>query len=130
MFSMIPPAAPFLRQLRGIAAMILVIVFAVASAQAAPPTSPAEFATADEAVAALVAAVSANDTAALRHVLGPGSENLINSGDRYADQHRREMFLAAYGEQHKLVPSGEDRMVLDVGKNDWPMPIPVGRSRS
>ena len=35
------------------------------------------------------------------------------------------MFLSAYAEQHKLVPSGDDRMVLDVGKNDWPVPIPV-----
>jgi hypothetical protein len=83
------------------------------------------FATADEAVGALVTALKANDVAALRRIFGPGSENLINSGDRFADQHRRDLFLTAFGEQHKLVASGDNRMVLDVGKNDWPMPIPL-----
>jgi hypothetical protein len=87
---------------------------AVGQAQTVPADARAGFATADEAVAALIAALAANDTAALRRILGPGSENLINSGDRYADQRRRELFLAAYAEQHNLVPSGDDRMVLDV----------------
>jgi hypothetical protein len=121
MFSTIRLAAPVWRLSLGIAAAVFVAVLGAASAQAEPAT----FATADEAVSALIAALNANDTAALHRILGPGSENLINSGDQYADKSRREAFLAAYAEQHKLVPSGDDRMVLDVGKNDWPMPIPV-----
>jgi hypothetical protein len=126
MFSTIRLAGPRRRQLLAIAvALFAAAAGAVGQAQTVPADARAGFATADEAVAALIAALAANDTAALRRILGPGSENLINSGDRYADQRRRELFLAAYAEQHKLVPSGDDRMVLDVGKNDWSMPIPV-----
>ena len=125
MLSTIALAALFRRRLTLIAAAIFVVVFGAVQALAAPPASPTGFATADEAVGALIAALTANDTVALRRIFGPGSERLINSGDPNADQHRREMFVAAYVEQHKLVPSGNDRMVLDVGKNDWPMPIPV-----
>jgi hypothetical protein len=124
MFSIIRLAVPFRRLLRGIAAAIFVVVLGAAAARA-EPTAAAGFTTADEAVGALIAALTANDTAALHRVLGPGSESLINSGDRYADQRRREMFLTAYGEQHKLVLSGDNRMVLNVGKNDWPTPIPL-----
>ena len=43
------------------------------------------YASPDDAAAALLAAARSHDTAALRTVLGPGSEALINSGDRYAD---------------------------------------------
>jgi hypothetical protein len=124
MFSTIRLDAPVRRLLRGIAAAIFMALLGAGPAQAAPAAATG-FATADEAVGALVAALTANDTAALRRILGPGSEALVNSGDRFADQHTREAFLAAYGEQHKLVPDGNDRMVLDVGKNDWPLPIPV-----
>ncbi len=127
MFSTIRVATPVRRLLRGIAVAIFAVVLGAAPCEIARAAAPAGFATADEAVGALIAALTANDMAALHRVLGPGSESLINSGDRYADQRRRETFLAAYGEQHKLVPSGDARMVLNVGKNDWPLPIPVVR---
>ena len=124
MFSTIRLDALVRHLLRGIAAAIFMALLGAAPAQAAPAAATG-FATADEAVGALIAALTANDTAALRRILGPGSDALVNSGDRFADQRTRETFLAAYGEQHKLVPAGDDRMVLDVGKNDWPLPIPV-----
>jgi hypothetical protein len=113
------------RQLRAIAAAILVVALGLASARAAPATSPANFASAEEAVGALIKALSANDTMELHRIFGPDSESLINSGDPIADQQRREGFLAAYNEQHKLVAAGDGRMVLDVGKDDWPTPIPL-----
>lgn len=125
MFSAIRLAVPLRHRLFAIVAAIAFAVLAAVPAQTASAPAATGFATADEAVAALIAAITSNDTAALHRILGPGSENLINSGDQYADKSRREAFLDAYTEQHKLVPSGEDRMVLNVGKNDWPMPIPI-----
>jgi Protein of unknown function (DUF2950) len=94
-----------------------------AAAQTATPQRT--FATADQAAAALVAALQANDTQALYAVLGPGSEKLISSGDPYADAEGSRRFLAAYAEQHKLEPAGPDRMLLDVGSNHWQLPIPI-----
>jgi hypothetical protein len=125
MFSTIRFAPPSQRRLLGVAAAMLVAVLGVAVGHAEPTAAQTTFATADEAVSALIAAVTADDPAALHRIFGPGSDSLINSGDAYADKRRRDMFLAAYTEQHKLVPMGDDRIVLDVGKSDWPMPIPM-----
>jgi hypothetical protein len=48
----------------------------------------------------------------------------LYSGDAVADRQRREHFLAAYDERNRLANEGES-VILIVGKNDWPFPIPV-----
>lgn len=96
-------------------------------AQAAT-SSQLSYATPDEAVAALVAAARAHDQATLLAIFGPNSEKLVSSGDRYADQERQTRFVTAYDAKHALVPTGDGRMQLDVGPNDWPMPIPIAQT--
>ena len=54
-----------------------------------------------------------------------GSEALLSSGDKYSDAAQRQRFLAAYDEQHKLVPGEPGHVILQVGKDDWPFPIPL-----
>jgi hypothetical protein len=125
MFIAIRFAAPLQRGLLGISFAIFVTALNVVGAWAEPTAAQTTYATADDAVAALIAALTADDTAALHRIFGPGSDGLISSGDALDDKHRREMFLAAYNEQHKLVPVSDDRILLNVGKSDWPMPIPV-----
>ena len=49
----------------------------------------AGFATPEAAVAALVAALEKEDTAAMAGLLGPGTEDLLSSGDPVADQAER-----------------------------------------
>src|SRR5262245_50996122 len=63
--------------------------------------------------------------AALVAVLGPGSERLVRSGDPTKDGEERQRFLDAYAAKHTLTPDGEQRMVLHVGQDDWPLPIPL-----
>ena len=84
----------------------------------------AGFATPDAAVAALVASLEQDDTTALARLLGPGTEDLLSSGDPVADKADRADFLAAYKARHSLAPDGE-RMMLTVGDREWPMPIPL-----
>jgi hypothetical protein len=108
--------------------------FAMASclllAQAADAQSPAQqtFASPDEAAGALASATRTHDMAALRAILGPDSEKLLSTGDRYADQEQERRFAASYDEKHALVPHGPDDIELEVGANDWPLPIPIVRS--
>lgn len=83
------------------------------------------FATAGEAVDALVAALRANNTTALGAILGPGSEKLLSSGDAVADATARQHFLQSYDQQHQLVSGGAGQMLLEVGSNDWELPIPI-----
>ncbi|MGH7083152.1 MAG: DUF2950 domain-containing protein [Acetobacteraceae bacterium] len=103
--------------------LMLSLLAAPLTAQAA--TTERSFATAAQAVAALVAALRANDTTALSAVLGPGSEKLLSSGDAVADATARRHFLESYDQQHKLVSGGAERILLEVGNNDWQMSIPI-----
>jgi hypothetical protein len=58
-------------------------------------------------------------------ILGPGSGALLNSGDQIADAAARQKFVAAYDADHALAADARGRMILSVGTNDWPLPIPI-----
>jgi hypothetical protein len=91
----------------------------------AAPVQRQTFATAEDAVAALIAAVGTDTPAALIGVLGPSAEKLVSSGDANADAIARKHFLDNFATKHALVADGPDRMVLQVGADDWPMPLPI-----
>jgi hypothetical protein len=85
------------------------------------------FETPEAAVDALVAATEKHDVAELERLLGPGTEYLLESGDGVADRAEREGFLKRYHARHRLVVGGPDDFVLQVGADDWPLPIPLVR---
>ena len=82
------------------------------------------FATPEAAVAALITALEKDDTAAIAKLLGPGTEDLLSSGDAVADKQDRADFVAAYKAKNSLAADG-DKMMLTVGDNAWPMAIPL-----
>jgi hypothetical protein len=86
------------------------------------------FATPDEAVAALVAALEKHDVVAIRGLIGPGTDGLLSSGDTATDRRDREAFLARYRVRHQLVTGGPDDVMLQVGEDQWPLPVPLLRS--
>ena len=81
----------------------------------------------EEATQDLVGALSASDTQLAEAILGPDGEKLLHSGDAIADQTARQRFLSAYIQQHRLEYEGDDKVVLHVGEEDWPLPIPIVR---
>ena len=82
------------------------------------------FATPEEATQALVAALRANDTAALSDIFGSEGDQIISSGDKVADQNGYATFLERYDEKHVLVGDKESK-TLQLGNSDWPFPIPL-----
>jgi len=80
----------------------------------------------EEAVKAAVTAAKSNDDKELIAIFGASAKELIFSGDPVADEQRRERFLKAYDEKNSLV-SGKGGMVLVIGNNDWPFPIPIAK---
>ena len=60
-------------------------------------------------------------------VAGPVIDNgrKDNSGDRYADRELHQRFLALYDEKHTIDQKSRNRAELDVGPDNWPMPIPL-----
>ena len=103
----------------------VIIALALAlNVHAAEPVKQS-YASSSDAADALMAAARSRDTPALRAVLGPGSASLISSGDRHADEAALRRFVEAYDAKHALVPDGPDRIAIEVGSNDWRLPIPI-----
>jgi hypothetical protein len=71
--------------------------------------------------------VEKDDRAALQHLLGPGTEQLLASGDPVQERQERNAFLAGYRAQHTLSAGGADDLVLLVGADQWPLPMPLVR---
>ncbi len=82
------------------------------------------FASGEEAVKAAVAAARNNNDKELVAIFGPGSQELISSGDAVADKQRRARFLKAYDEKNSLIKEGDNTIVV-IGNNNWPFPIPL-----
>jgi hypothetical protein len=94
----------------------------------AAETKAKTFGSPEEAVKALVAA--AGDSKAVLAILGPEAKPLINSGDAVTDKEDRERFLKAYAEANKLMKSGDDMVLIVVGKDEWIFPIPIVKEAS
>lgn len=109
-----------LRCVLGALALIFVQQTAIAAASAQKV-----FVSPEAGVAALVDAVKANDQTALRAILGRHGEKLLSSGDAVADAQNRANFIAAYNDAHKIEPSGGGQETLVIGKDEWPLPIPL-----
>jgi len=85
------------------------------------------FATAPEALDALMAALKANDDAALIALFGDKHKNLVVSGDSAYDSARRAEALAWLNSFHVLEESSPQRVQLLIGTQAWPFPIPLVR---
>ena len=113
-----------LQGLRVTVCAIFLTIFGLAGNSLAAAAQQKTFASAEEAVKALVAAAKNADSKELMAIFGVGSKQLIFSGDAVADKQRHERFVKAYEEKNRLVQQGND-MILVIGKEDWPFPIPV-----
>jgi hypothetical protein len=105
-----------------VVAAILAIVFAWGSVDAKAPQKT--FSSPEKAVEAMVDAVKANNIKSLLTIFGPGSRHIILSGDTVEDKKGREWFVKHYEEKNRL-EKASDKVMLHVGSDDWPFPIPI-----
>lgn len=82
------------------------------------------FGTPAEATTALVEAIKAGDRKALLEILGPDGTTLVSSGDPVADRNLGAQVVAAYERAHRL-EGGGGKVVLYLGADDFPFPIPL-----
>jgi hypothetical protein len=106
---------------------IFLVALWLGAAQAAPEPQRS-FASAEEAAQAFVAALRGHQEADLHAILGPDADRVIDSGDKYADQELQQRFVALYDQKHAIVQTSPGQAELDVGPDDWPLPIPVVES--
>jgi hypothetical protein len=83
------------------------------------------FASSKEALDTFIKDVREGNASELQAILGPDSEEIISSGDTVADNAVRDRFLARYDSKHSLVASDTDQLTLNVGEDNWPLPIPL-----
>jgi len=101
--------------------LLPVLLFAVVTNAAEQKT----FATPEAAVQALVKASADGSQEEMLAVLGDDGKELVYSGDTVQDKAHMQRFVKAYNTKHTLVSKDDNTRILQVGANDWPMPIPL-----
>jgi hypothetical protein len=115
-----PPLPTLNRTIAAAGAFLCVWVgvpVAVSSQQAFP--SP------EAAADAVVKAASAGEPGSLAAIFGPGSTDLLSSGDPEEDKRRRDAFVAAAKDGVAIESPASDRRVLALGTAGWPFPVPL-----
>ena len=106
-------------------ALLVIPAGSVTALAASSPKAQKSFASPEVAVKSLVAAVRSNDNKELAAILGPGSREIVSSGDPVADQAGRERFVKLYDEKNAIQGADTGKAVLSIGSEEYPFPIPV-----
>jgi len=83
------------------------------------------FASPEDAVHALTAAVKAGNVEEVIAIFGPEGQALIDSADPAMARNNRQIFTAAVAERWRLEPGAGGARVLVIGNEDWPFPVPL-----
>jgi hypothetical protein len=98
-----------------------------AGAQANNLSKGTGFATPQEAVDALIGAAEKFDEKALATILGPQSYDIIHTGEPVRDREMAVEFATQARAKQSLTkdPQNPQRMILNVGNDEWPFPVPL-----
>ena len=91
----------------------------------AAPAEQMTFETPEAAVEATMAAIKNEDREKLIAIFGKEHEKELLGTDEAAGRDNRAQFYKRYQEMHQLLVDGEDRRILVVGSEAWPVPIPL-----
>jgi len=113
-----------------VAFALVMLVVACNTSKPAPPaeSGPRTFATPDDAGAALLTAVKAGDHNTLLAIFGPGSADLIFSGDDAQDKRTGEQFTSAYQTMNRWRKQTDGGEALVVGADNFLFPIPLKKN--
>ena len=85
------------------------------------------FKTVEAASGALIQAAKDGDAAAMMEIFGPDGIDLVKTGDPVLDRNQAAEFAAEARIKTQLVwnPEQPEIVTLEVGADDWPLPIPI-----
>ncbi len=89
-----------------------------------PGSGRKTFSSPTEACKALVQAVQNGDEEQLEAILEAGKE-ITSSNDAVEDKLERERFSQKFQEMHRFVREEDGKMILYIGAENWPFPIPL-----
>lgn len=115
---------------RAVTRAVACVAFAILLVGYVPYSSAQEqgqqtFHSAAEAGSALFAAAQNDDQKALLDILGPSGKDIISSGDPLEDSNNRTRFVVKYQQMHRYAKDAAGNIVLYVGAENWPLPIPL-----
>jgi hypothetical protein len=87
--------------------------------------SPRGFVEPEQAIEALEAALAGDDPAELERLFGPGSLELLRSGDEVADRQDAEHVIALIREGVTWRDLDDNTKVASFGADPWPFPFPL-----
>jgi len=83
-----------------------------------------------DAVLALYNAVNSNDQQAINSILGSNAGAIAHTGDDVADKKMAADFIRRYDQMHRVVMEPDQSVILYVGADNWPLPIPIVKNNS
>ncbi|MEK0084415.1 DUF2950 domain-containing protein [Benzoatithermus flavus] len=113
-----------MRRQRAGAILVAILLCGATSLRAAEAT----FATPQAALAAFAAALNAPDGEGLVTLFGPEHRDELLGGDPAAARQGLALLRAAAAQDLHLEAQGQDRATIVLGRQAWPMPIPLVRS--
>jgi Protein of unknown function (DUF2950) len=107
-----------------IALFLAICLFASVRNARAQAAAQSTFSSPEDALQALVSAAKGKDRTALAKVFGADYNKLL-TGDEVEDNKDLDEFSMAVAESAQLQKVGDSKFVVTVGKDNWPMPIPL-----
>jgi hypothetical protein len=80
------------------------------------------------ALEALFGAISAGDAAAAVAAIDPSASDLVQTDDPAATADTLDDLATLYLGGYRFVPQGADTVVIELGADGWPFPVPINRA--
>jgi hypothetical protein len=109
---------------------ILLAYTSMVFALAVPSFAQQRFDSADGAAQAVIDGAAQHDGARLAGIFGPQGNAILTSGNPAQDRAEQTEFSRLVATKHRLIvdPRNSNRVILSIGDEDWPFPVPIVRS--
>jgi len=113
-----------------LAFLVPLVSCAKSETAAAATSSQRTFASPEEAGKALVEAAKSGDQDTVLAIFGPGSKEVIYSGDATQDKDTAERFVSSYQVMNRWRKLDDNHQVLIIGADNFTFPIPLRKNGS
>jgi hypothetical protein len=103
--------------------LALCMALSVAAAPGLAHAQQTKFPSAEAAAEAFVDAIARSDGDTVRAILGADYRKVMPLDEMTQDD--KLDFLSAWAQGHRVLPQGDNKAVLEVGKTQWTLPIPI-----
>ena len=110
-------------------AVLISLMLAAPLVNAAENAQQSTYDKAEDAVAALLAALRKDDQDAVLDIFGRQYEEELIGGDDVASRETRRIVARAMQTHTNLVDDGRNRKILIIGSEEWPLPFPLVREK-